>query len=469
MIDHKYSGPLLVYSLLYIIRNAAPDPISKLSIIFWLTLINTQNIPNTLPTHKRPYQVVRSWSSPTNCLSKSYKSMPYQLQDPNRNSNTALHNPIISQAVPYSPAVIHNSQPGHEMATPNDLEPAAAAGLHRMGAPQPNLQLEHQDDPGDVFKKSLRSFTKVIQYSPAMGIPAVLLVYIGCLSPFSYQGVRGNDSDPKLDEVSFLYEPALFLPWLFSVNTIMLDICLYGRDNKGVHKRPHWMVDKSRLTMVITYGLIAYVHFLVLAWKNDLGPSVAAARYVSDKAFESTALCYTLSLWQEYMNRRLRIPSNTANALYLYWPPFVYVFAFASGRCLQHSAKDAYSIPLEHNDFRLVWEPLIPRHLRALAVLVGALYGCGTTRGGFWRRLTFGFNKTVWMALVFLHSGLFGTISPFRLTAKNPKDIAQCSPLAFVVLVSLWVYCHEAKRLPGAIKVRFLNVFDWTHLDNQHQ
>jgi hypothetical protein len=116
---------------------------------------------------------------------------------------------------------------------------------------------------------------------------------------------------------------------------------------------------------------------------------------------------------------------------------------------------------MTHDDFKFTWAPLIPRSYRPISLAIGIFYGILTTQGTLKRRIIFGFNKMVWMSLVMLHSGLFGTISPFRLTDKDPRDKEQWVPVVILLAGIVWQYLREIIKLPQAIWLRTRNIWDW--------
>jgi len=108
----------------------------------------------------------------------------------------------------------------------------------------------------------------------------------------------------------------------------------------------------------------------------------------------------------------------------------------------------------------MTWQPLVPYDFRPLSLLVGVLFGILTTAGTLKTRLQSSFPKIVWTSFFVLHSGLFGTVGPLRLTNLDPRTADQWIPFTLVFGGVLWQYQEEFKCLPKAVKSRAVNMFN---------
>jgi hypothetical protein len=293
-----------------------------------------------------------------------------------------------------------------------------------------------------------------------MGVLSALICYAGNLKPFSYFDTTITETQ-NLDNVSPLYGPGPFYIWLIQVNTLMFDISTY--DPNTPKSISPWF-DKGRLIAILSYGMMAVLEQIIRAWLGDFSPAQAATRYIGDKAFESTAILFALKTWRDFLIRRRgilpQVEAPEKKRLYNYWLPIIFLLALALGRALEHHAT-TYEIPRESPQYRMTWNPLIPKPFRPVSLGMGVLYGILSTGGNLRNRCTEGFIKIVWMSNVLLHCGLFGTLGPLRLTNKHIKDREQLIPLVVSVLVVIWQYSRELVKMPRAALKRIENTYKW--------
>lgn len=304
-----------------------------------------------------------------------------------------------------------------------------------------------------------------------MGVLSALVCFCGGLEPFSYFSAK-NTVTKELKNVFPIYAPAPFYTWLLAVNTLMYDAATAtapAQGQGGSRSTSPWF-DKARLAGVLLYGFFAVVEHLVRSAMGQTDPSQAAARYVADKAFESTGILFAIIEWKKFRNVR----KNEAKTLphagnpqtthgYLHWLPWIFVLAFSVGRALEQHI-DRYVIPLKSEHYKMMWDPVIPKEWRPISLVIGLAFGLLSSRGSLKRRCEKGWIKVVWMSNVILHSGLFGTLGPLRLTDKDPRAIGQWLPFVFVVVGTCVQYWRDLVKFPAAARKRLTYMFKW-HAD----
>ncbi len=114
---------------------------------------------------------------------------------------------------------------------------------------------------------------------------------------------------------------------------------------------------------------------------------------------------------------------------------------------------ESYTIPLRYPQYWHVCKA-IPHEYRPVSFIFDIVIGLMTTRGTFVHKLQYGFVKMVWISFVILHSGLFGTVKPLRLTDKSPFAPEELFPFLFVAVSLSWQYMtklfeKEESQPPG--------------------
>lgn len=302
--------------------------------------------------------------------------------------------------------------------------------------------------------------------TPFMGFAAFIIAYIGALNLSAYFSLPTHTpAKPDLrHEVASIYGPGNFYSWLLGVNTFMYDV-YYSSPGDPLLVRPTF--DKARLILIVGYGAMAIGEQVVRAWLNDFGPTEAAARYVGDKAFESLAILCATHIWSVYLRRRAsrkRLPVREADQPsrepYVFWVPIIMLFAWGIGRALEHD-KHVYIAPRYVNDAEnLQWRG-VPYEYRPLSLAVGVLLGFFSVPGTWRDRLAEGFPCTVWSSFFLLHSGLFGTLTPLRLTGNSLTDRDQWFPLVLSIVAVVWQYWGDICYIPWAFCKRAGNVTKW--------
>jgi hypothetical protein len=306
-----------------------------------------------------------------------------------------------------------------------------------------------------------------------MGILAAVVTYIGALNLQSYAGAHDDTSFQETHDlavVSSVYGPGTFYTWLLAVNTYMYDEYYRDPDKKGSIQP--WF-DKTRFILMLGYGCMGFAEHIYRAWTGDYGPAEAAARYVGDKALQSFAIVFVISIWGEYKRRRRAgLPMvNKQMDLdpYLYWPPFIFLLTWLLGRALDHipgkehiPEQQVYVIPRSHPQFKLHWDPLVPYELRPLSLPAGLILGMWSTPGSLSDRFINGFPKIVWICFILLHSGLWGTVSPLRLTNQELTARDQWIPLLLALIGTCWQYSTDLKKSPWAVGRRVAFVTKWS-------
>jgi hypothetical protein len=299
-----------------------------------------------------------------------------------------------------------------------------------------------------------------------MGVSAFLIAYIGALNLWAYfPSHPETPADPdRRHEVASIYGPGVFYSWLLGVNTFMYDV-YYSSPHDPPSARPTF--DKARLILIVGYGAMAIGEQVVRAWLNDFGPTEAAARYVGDKAFESLAILCSTHIWSVYLRRRAsrtRLPVDEADQpireSYVFWVPFIMLFAWSIGRALEHG-KHIYVAPRYVKDADYMQWHGVPYHYRPLSLSVGVLLGFFSVPGTWRDRLAEGFPCTVWSSLFLLHTGLFGTLRPLRLTGNSLADRDQWFPLILSMVAVAWQYWVDICGIPWAVCKRMGNVTKW--------
>lgn len=334
-----------------------------------------------------------------------------------------------------------------------------------------------------------------------MGILSMTVCLIGALDlpaylDANYEPLREDDSFKiKLDQVSPLYSPAPFLTWMFCINTYMYDQYYYSRSEDRKRRRftNPWF-DNVRFFSITGYGLWAFADQIRHAWKGDFGPSHAASRFVADKAMESFTIVFLMYSWHDFLQRKVKLrPGNglpfyqtlASTPPYLYWPPIVFFLVWCVGRALEHIPDSAH---VPEVDFTTVnataysntaynstqsnstanaiytisqtrkvphapihWDPIIDPKYRWATVPVGICLAFLTTPRPWSNRLWRGFPKMFYLSEILLHTGLFGTLGPFKLTSTDFRKTYQWVPFAITVIGTAYQYWLHLKKSPTVV------------------
>lgn len=296
--------------------------------------------------------------------------------------------------------------------------------------------------------------------SPLMGVLSALGCFIGNLTLEAHFSEQ-NTTWQSLEGVSALYGPGPFYIWLLLVNTIMFDVSTYNR--KSPTTISPWF-DKGRLAAVLCYGIMAVLEHIIRSCLGQFTPAQAAARYVGDKAFESTGIIFAIAEWREFLSRRAGVLPNTETTAsqrqYRYWQPQIFFLAFFLGRALEvHATR--YGIPEMSPEYKISWQAWIPHMYKPVTLAVGIAFGLLTSKGSLKDRFAEGMIKIVWMSNVLCHSGIFGTLGPLRLTNKDPRDREHWITFLVAVIGVVWQYWREVVRFPKAVWKGFGNTYKW--------
>jgi len=290
-----------------------------------------------------------------------------------------------------------------------------------------------------IVANSLEYVDHLFTQTGIMPFLAALALLFGALEPLAYFAGTPYENPlwGDISGVPYLCGPGAFFSWLLSVNTIMLDV-YYDK------KELSWYVDKSRLIYVLGYALYATISQVILGWKQEFGPSYTALRYITDKAFQAAGILYLCTGWKNWLKfkdlekkpplDRGPLKEHPINALVA----VIFFLAWSIGRVIEHG-HESYTVPPQHPQYWHTWKA-IPREYRPVAYIFGIIIGLVTTRGTLVHKLQYGFVKMVWISFVILHSGLFGTIKPLRLTDKSPYAPEELLPFLFVAISLSWQY-----------------------------
>ncbi|PVH76584.1 hypothetical protein DL98DRAFT_574259 [Cadophora sp. DSE1049] len=351
---------------------------------------------------------------------------------------------------------------------PSSYQNNMSTGADNNSSASSQLRGRHSQNPAvDNRQPSPTPLKKIadrVVDSPLMGVLSASVCFIRGLEILSYFSVK-NTITQELKNVNSLYAPAPFFIWLFTVNTLMYDVATYDETNQKQRSTSPWF-DKARLAGILLYGFAAVMEHLIRSAIGQTTPSQAAARYVADKAFESIGILFAIVEWKKFRNRNVtrndlpqdRLPQTART--YLYWLPFIFFLAFSVGRALERHI-DRYVIPLESEHYKLTWNPVIPKEYRPISLGVGLLFGLLSSHGNLKSRCEEGWIKVVWMSNVILHSGIFGTLGPLRLTDKDPTSVGQWLPFVIFVIGTCWQYWRDLVNLPAAARKRFSNIYKW--------
>jgi hypothetical protein len=361
---------------------------------------------------------------------------------------------LSSESQPVSGSVVPGNS-GHSNATTGVETNHGQASSIRERHPRNHSPGPRTSPPPSAIEK----IPKYITDYPLMGFLSGLLCYIGSLKPLSY--IEKSTTALPLNGVNPIYQPAGFYIWILQVNTLMYDVATYD------HTKPHSrspFYEKGRLFAIAAYGTAAILEYLIRSWLGQTNPEQAAARYVADKTFESAGILFAIYEWRKYLNGRKNILPQTQSAgtvqQYLYWLPIIYMLAFGIGRALETHI-DTYTRPLESKHYKLVWRGVIPLEWRPISAVIGTLFGILTSSGSLKNRFVEGCIKIVWMSNFFLHCGIFGTVTPLRLTDSDPRSLAQWLPFALALTATAGVYWRELANLPAATIKSARNLFRW--------
>lgn len=272
--------------------------------------------------------------------------------------------------------------------------------------------------------------------TPVFPLIAILSVYIGCVDYLPKPDI--DSAKWKLSEVPAVYGPGPVLSWVWTVNCLIYD-AYQAKDTS-------WL-DVARIVPTLGYAGFATGDHVIRAWRKDLGPSFAAGRYVSDKAFETMTILYIVQWFRTYLSEGARTTSlprhRPTQFRTLISPCWILCGIWVAGRLLTLLEETFVHKIGGDSQLPISWEPVIPRKFRGLTFVVGLGFAMlinfrksQDIQTIFWKALPFGF----WLSLAILHSGLYGTISPLRLTTEKFEGPVQVMPVALAVLASLLKY-----------------------------
>jgi hypothetical protein len=273
------------------------------------------------------------------------------------------------------------------------------------------------------------------------------------------------------DTVSSIYGPGFVVGWLLLFNTWMYDEYYYEERRVTRYDKSETKVlwDYMRLFLLAGYAGRAVYDQLSLAWKGDFDVTQATARYIVDKAFESAAIMFFISIWRFFTHRRRQLrhellvsKDNHQGDPWRYLPALILVSIWGVGRLIEYG-KPTYHISPRSPSSSTDPKSLIPYEYRASSWLLGMTLAMMTTRGTLRTRLFEGFCKGFWLAFMILqHSGLFGRLEAIHLTSKSLMDANQAIVLICITLMIGAYYRDDFRGLPRAVLERAKNVFYWT-------
>lgn len=108
-------------------------------------------------------------------------------------------------------------------------------------------------------------------------------------------------------------------------------------------------------------------------------------------------------------------------------------------RCLANG-HTTYNVAVQHLEgVDFWWHPLLAKEWKPVVVGV-ALTVPSLLTGWWWEVKTFGLPVGILFAFAMLHSGLFGTSTPLRLSCTKLSDLDQVSCLVVGVVVLVYQY-----------------------------
>lgn len=307
-----------------------------------------------------------------------------------------------------------------------------------------------------------------------MAFTAAFATYWGCLNIDIFASSRNValvQRSISNDTVSSIYGPGFVVGWLLLFNTWMYDEYYYeeGRATRYDKWRTKRLWAYTRLLVLAGYAGHAVYDQLSLALKGDFGASQATARYIVDKAFESAAIMFFISIWRFFTHRRRQLrhelpvsKDNHQGDPWRYLPALILVSIWSVGRLIEHG-KPTYHISPRNSSSSTDSKSPISYEYRASSWLLGMTIAMLTTRGTLRTRLFEGFCKGFWLAFMILqHSGLFGRLEAVHLTSKSIVDVNQVIVLTCITSMTVAYYRDDIRGLPQAVLERAKNVYYWT-------
>ena len=148
----------------------------------------------------------------------------------------------------------------------------------------------------------------------------------------------------------------------------------------------------------------------------------------------------------------IRLPSHAAAAIaqYKIYPCIAMVSIWVWCRALSNG-HDVYNIHAQNpHGVTISWKPVIPWHwkpvLAALCFGLSSLVSMVTTWGWWSWSLPVG----ILSSFSILHSGLFGTFTPLKLTSIHISDMDQSATLITTVLFMIWQYGRDLSLVKKA-------------------
>lgn len=316
----------------------------------------------------------------------------------------------------------------------------------------------------------------LLKRTPLVGFLAAFVTFLGAIEPLNYydkaaENDQGSYTWRDISSVSPGYSPSPVLIWLLCIATWHYDIYYANHKDRVVV----WaLYHAARNLAIFGYGLYAIYDQLSRGWNNDWSPDQAAARYVLDKFFESIALAFFLRQWRDFQYYKYNVHRNeisttpTVRDIFAYTPALLMASCWGWGRFLERN-RPAYYIPRTSPQYPNTWPPWVPRYLKVATLPVGMAYGLFTSSGNLRQRFDKGLGKGVYMALLLLHSGAFGTYGSMRLTNITFLRWEQLLPFCSLLLVTAWQYRKDVIGFPIAGWKRFKNIFCNYHSDRDRQ
>ncbi|KAF7539691.1 hypothetical protein G7054_g1974 [Neopestalotiopsis clavispora] len=260
-------------------------------------------------------------------------------------------------------------------------------------------------------------------------------------------------NDEEIGCVSGFYGPGAILAWLITSLSMLYD----ANQSPQASPDPFDWLKYGTTILTCTWALCDAVW---RARNSDFGPSYAAALYMSDKGFELGTLLYTVRFFpihrtrnrpsagadEERAEQATSLSSQIAASVlkYTLWPCVIMVSIWVWCRALSNG-HNVYIIPAQNPESPMFqWEPLLPSWCKLILAILSFVLTAIINRLMNWDWWGWGLPAGILSSFAALHSGLFGTYAPLKLTTGNITESDQIFALVSTLLLLFVQYGRES-------------------------
>lgn len=295
-------------------------------------------------------------------------------------------------------------------------------------------------------------------HQPTVALFTISICLVGVMDFLPKRVHHLNTWSEELHSVSGFYGPGVVIAWCLMSMSMLYDANqVFKTKSNGFHY--------FKYATILFWGVWALGDAIWRALHTDFGPSYAAALYMSDKGFELGTLLYTLYLFP--VHRRLprqttrQAPPNPSDeeradhgpnshsfhaqaaaaiAEYKIYPCIAMFGIWVWCRALSNGHL-VYNIHAQNPDgVTIRWKPLLAWYWKPIVVIqcfVLTSLVDYLTKWGWW---SWSLPVGILSSFAAMHSGLFGTYTPLKLTSIKITETDQISAIISTVLFLIIQY-----------------------------